>query len=32
MTFLHEGRQYIVFATGGGSSTALVGLTLPLQK
>jgi quinoprotein glucose dehydrogenase len=29
MTFLHQGRQYIVFATGAGSNTALVGLTLP---
>jgi hypothetical protein len=29
MTFLHQGRQYIVFATGAGASTALVALTLP---
>ena len=29
MTFMHQGRQYIVFATGAGSSTALVALTLP---
>ena len=29
MTFLHKGKQYIVFATGLGSSTALVALTLP---
>jgi glucose dehydrogenase len=29
MTFLHQGRQYIVFATGAGSNTALVALTLP---
>jgi quinoprotein glucose dehydrogenase len=29
MTFLHQGRQYIVFATGVGSSTNLVALSLP---
>jgi glucose dehydrogenase len=29
MTFVHEGRQYIVFATGQGSTTSLVALTLP---
>jgi quinoprotein glucose dehydrogenase len=29
MTFLHQGRQYIVFATGAGANTSLVALTLP---
>jgi quinoprotein glucose dehydrogenase len=29
MTFLHKGRQYIVFATGQGANTSLVALTLP---
>ena len=29
MTFMHQGRQYIVFATGAGSTTSLVALTLP---
>jgi quinoprotein glucose dehydrogenase len=29
MTFLHNGRQYIVFATGAGMNTALVALALP---
>ena len=29
MTFMHNGKQYIVFATGQGSSTSLVALTLP---
>lgn len=29
MTFLHAGKQYIVFATGAGANTKLVGLTLP---
>jgi quinoprotein glucose dehydrogenase len=29
MTFLHQGKQYIVFATGAGERTALVALTLP---
>jgi quinoprotein glucose dehydrogenase len=28
MTFLHQGRQYIVFATGAGQNTALVALAL----
>ena len=28
MTFLHQGKQYIVFATGAGDRTALVALTL----
>jgi quinoprotein glucose dehydrogenase len=32
MTFLHNGKQYIVFATGGGSNTSLVALTLPAAK
>src|SRR5215212_1776458 len=27
MTFMHRGRQYIVFATGAGASTALVAVT-----
>ncbi|MBI2073289.1 MAG: PQQ-binding-like beta-propeller repeat protein [Gemmatimonadetes bacterium] len=31
MTFMHEGRQYIVFATGAGANTALVALRLPKQ-
>ena len=31
MTFLHKGRQYIVFGTGAGASTSLVALTLPKQ-
>ncbi len=31
MTFLHKGRQYIVFATGGGANTSLVALTLPAE-
>ena len=31
MTFLHDGRQYIVFATGAGSNTSLVALTLPQE-
>lgn len=31
MTFLHKGRQYIVFATGGGANTSLVALTLPKE-
>ena len=30
MTFMHKGRQYIVFATGQGASTSLVALTLPV--
>jgi quinoprotein glucose dehydrogenase len=29
MTFLHQGKQYIVFAIGSGENTALVALTLP---
>jgi quinoprotein glucose dehydrogenase len=29
MTFMHQGKQYIVFAIGSGSDTALVALTLP---
>ena len=29
MTFLHKGKQYIVFATGQGANTSLVALTLP---
>ncbi|MEZ5319044.1 MAG: hypothetical protein R2752_16705 [Vicinamibacterales bacterium] len=29
MTFLHQGRQYIVFATGSGANTSLVALALP---
>ncbi len=29
MTFLYQGKQYIVFATGAGERTALVALTLP---
>jgi quinoprotein glucose dehydrogenase len=29
MTFLHNGRQYIVFATGAGATTSLVALRLP---
>jgi quinoprotein glucose dehydrogenase len=29
MTFLHRGKQYIVFATGAGSSNALVAMALP---
>ncbi|HSC28600.1 MAG TPA: PQQ-binding-like beta-propeller repeat protein, partial [Vicinamibacterales bacterium] len=32
MTFLHKGRQYIVFATGGGANTSLVALTLPKAR
>jgi quinoprotein glucose dehydrogenase len=31
MTFLHQGRQYIVFATGAGSNATLVALTLPTE-
>jgi quinoprotein glucose dehydrogenase len=31
MTFMHKGRQYIVFATGAGSNTSLVALRLPGQ-
>ncbi len=29
MTFIYQGKQYIVFASGAGASTALVALTLP---
>jgi quinoprotein glucose dehydrogenase len=29
MTFMHKGRQYIVYATGGGSAASLVALRLP---
>jgi hypothetical protein len=29
MTFMHNGKQYIVFATGAGASTSLVALRLP---
>jgi glucose dehydrogenase len=29
MTFLHQGKQYIVFATGAGANTSLVALRLP---
>jgi len=29
MTFMHEGKQYIVFAMGGGDSPTLVALALP---
>jgi quinoprotein glucose dehydrogenase len=29
MTFLHKGKQYIVFATGQGANTSLVALVLP---
>jgi quinoprotein glucose dehydrogenase len=29
MTFMHKGRQYIVFAAGGGTNTSLVALALP---
>jgi quinoprotein glucose dehydrogenase len=29
MTFLHKGRQYVVFATGAGTNTSLVALALP---
>jgi quinoprotein glucose dehydrogenase len=29
MTFLHKGRQYIVFATGAESEASLVALALP---
>jgi quinoprotein glucose dehydrogenase len=29
MTFMHQGKQYIVFATGAGENTSLVALRLP---
>ena len=32
MTFLHNGKQYIVFATGAEENTSLVALTLPGRK
>ncbi len=32
MTFMHNGKQYIVFATGVGANTSLVALTLPDPK
>jgi len=31
MTFMHQGRQHIVFATGAGAGTALVALRLPAK-
>ncbi len=31
MTFMHQGKQYIVFATGSGDKTSLVALTLPAK-
>lgn len=31
MTFMHQGRQYVVFATGVGANTALVALRLPAK-
>jgi quinoprotein glucose dehydrogenase len=31
MTFMHHGRQYIVFATGAGSNASLVALRLPTE-
>jgi quinoprotein glucose dehydrogenase len=30
MTFMHKGRQYIVFAYGQGGNTGLTALTLPV--
>jgi glucose dehydrogenase len=32
MTFMHHGRQYIVFASGAGESIALTALALPRKK
>ncbi len=32
MTFMHKGRQYIVFATGAGASTSLMALRLPPRE
>jgi quinoprotein glucose dehydrogenase len=32
MTFMHKGKQYIVFATGAGSNTSLVALRLPAAQ
>jgi len=29
MTFLHQGKQYIVFASGAGDQVKLIALTLP---
>ena len=29
MTYMHQGKQYVVFATGAGASTSLVALRLP---
>jgi quinoprotein glucose dehydrogenase len=29
MTFMHQGKQYVVFATGAGANTSLVALRLP---
>ena len=29
MTFMHKGKQYVVFATGAGTETALTALRLP---
>jgi quinoprotein glucose dehydrogenase len=29
MTFMHQGKQYIVFATGSNENTALIALALP---
>jgi hypothetical protein len=29
MTFMHQGKQYVVFAVGQGSDTKLVALALP---
>ena len=31
MTFMHQGKQYIVFATGAGTRTSLVALALPTK-
>jgi len=31
MTFMHKGQQFIVFATGSGTNTSLVALTLPKE-
>jgi quinoprotein glucose dehydrogenase len=29
MTFMHQGKQYVVFASGAGDATSLIALTLP---
>ena len=29
MTFMHQGKQYLVFATGTGDDTSLIALALP---